>query len=85
MEQFVILKGWNGDLVFEIVDVIPLGYSIWNIGNNMKRGYLPLCRQLKNQRFPGSRDIDPNTLTCIKCTGALTIMKAVKEYQYLTR
>lgn len=29
---------------FELVDHVPLGYSIWNIGKNMADGYLPLCR-----------------------------------------
>lgn len=29
---------------FELVDRVPLGYSIWNIGENMADGYLPLCR-----------------------------------------
>lgn len=27
---------------FEIVDFIPYGYHIWNIGKNMQDGYLPL-------------------------------------------
>lgn len=27
---------------FEIVDFIPYGYKIWNIGHNMADGYLPL-------------------------------------------
>lgn len=31
-----------GKDTFEIVDFIPYGYHIWNIGRNMKEGYLPL-------------------------------------------
>lgn len=34
----------KGNDVFEIVDTVPLGYSIWNIGHNMPDGYLPFCR-----------------------------------------
>lgn len=29
---------------FEVVDSIPFGYHIWNIGKNMKEGYLPLVQ-----------------------------------------
>ena len=29
---------------FEVVDFVPAGYEIWNIGHNMIDGYLPLCR-----------------------------------------
>lgn len=28
---------------FELVDHVPNGYLIWNIGENMIDGYLPLC------------------------------------------
>lgn len=31
-----------GNHTFEIVDFIPYGYHIWNIGENMKKDYLPL-------------------------------------------
>ena len=29
---------------FEIVDYIPLGHVIWNIGKNMEEGYIPFVR-----------------------------------------
>ena len=47
---------------YEIVEAVPRGYMIWNIGSNAPEGYLPLCRPAQFQRFPGGRDIDPNTL-----------------------
>ena len=28
---------------FELVDRVPRGYFVWNIGKNMIDGYLPLC------------------------------------------
>lgn len=34
----------NGKDVFEIVDFIPYGYIIWNIGKNMTKGYIPLVQ-----------------------------------------
>lgn len=33
-----------GQHTFEIVDFIPYGYHIWNIGKNMKEDYLPLVQ-----------------------------------------
>lgn len=62
---------------FEIVDYIPHGYSIWNIGENMADGYLPLCRLCAVQPFPGGRSIETNTLKAIKCEGAQVILSAV--------
>ena len=60
---------------FELVDSVPLGYIIWNIGN-MADGYLPLCRLCAMQRFPGGRSIEPDTLKAIKCDGAQIILEA---------
>ena len=68
----------NGD-TFEIVDFIPLGFSIWNIGKNMPDGYLPLCRLSQRQPFPGGRNIETDTLKAIKIEGAQTILAAVSR------
>lgn len=62
--------------VFELVDFIPLGYEIWNIGEHMPDGYLPLCRLKAVQPFPGGREIEPNTLKAIKLDGAQTVLQA---------
>lgn len=61
---------------FELVDHVPLGYSIWNIGKNMADGYLPLCRLAAVQPFPGGRNIEVDTLKAIKCEGAQVILEA---------
>lgn len=61
---------------FELVDRVPLGYKIWNIGANMADGYLPLCRLCAIQPFPGGRSIEADTLKAIKCEGAQEILKA---------
>lgn len=62
---------------FEIVDFVPFGYQIWNIGENMPDGYLPLCRLKANQPFDGCREIETDTLKAIKIDGARIILKAI--------
>ena len=51
--------------VFEIVDKIPLGFYIWNIGENMGSDeWIPLAQDLK----PGDKEnfeINPDTLKAI--------------------
>lgn len=61
---------------FELVDHVPLGYSVWNIGKNMADGYLPLCRLAARQPFTGGRNIEVDTLKAIKCEGAQEILEA---------
>lgn len=58
---------------YEIVKSIPSDYYIWNIGRNMKEGYLPLCKLVKE----GGYDIDPNSLKAIKCEGAQEILSVI--------
>lgn len=62
---------------FELVDHVPHGYLIWNIGENMADGYLPLCRLCSVQPFPGGRNIEADTLKAIKCEGAQIILRAI--------
>ena len=49
---------------FEIVDRVPLGYHVWNIGENMPDGYLPLCRLCASRPFEGATAIDPSRKSC---------------------
>lgn len=68
--------------VYEVVDEVPLGYVIWNIGpNNAPQGYIPFCRPAHRQRFEGGREIDPTTLKAVKADGAADIMVAVGHGQ----
>lgn len=67
----------SGEHVFELVDRVPYGYMIWNIGKNMIEGYLPLCRLKAVQRFLGGRDIETDTLKAIKIDGADIILEAI--------
>lgn len=66
-----------GNHTFELIDCVPPGYEIWNIGKNMIDGYLPLCRLALRQRFPGAREIDVDSLKAIKTDGAQIILAAV--------
>lgn len=59
-----------------LVDEIPVGYKIWNIGRHGPEGYLPLCRPAREQPFEGARTIDAGTLKAIKVDGANEIMAA---------
>lgn len=63
----------SGNNTFTVVDEVPLGYEIWNIGKHMVDGYLPFCRIL-----PGDgRRVEVETLKAIKTEGAQKILAAV--------
>jgi len=66
-----------GRHVFEIIDHVPLGYEIWNIGKNMPEGYLPLCRLKNPQPYEGCREVEADTLKAIRVEDAQTILAAV--------
>lgn len=61
----VISRAFKED-VFQIVERIPNGFFVWNIGENMKSSeWIPLCQDL----HPGDKDdysINPDTLKAIK-------------------
>lgn len=64
--------------MYEIVDHIPKGYNIWNIGSHMPDGYLPLCmlKPESEQPFLGGQAIRTDNLKAIRCPEAQTIMAA---------
>lgn len=37
----------NATHTFEIVEKIPTGFFVWNIGENMTDGYIPICEILE--------------------------------------
>lgn len=63
----IINRSFNEN-VFQIVDRIPAGFFIWNIGANMKSTeWIPLCENL----HPEDKDdyhINPATLKAIRVT-----------------
>lgn len=66
----------DGKDTFELVDFIPYGYHIWNIGKNMIDGYLPLV-QLGG--YDGCQVI--NKKKALKIEGAQTILAAIGRGQ----
>lgn len=62
----------SGRHIFAVVDHVPYGYQIWNIGKNMIDGYLPLCKVI-----PGTHSVEPDTLKAIKIEGAQKILAAI--------
>ena len=52
--------------VFEIVDKIPFGFFVWNIGENMGHDeYIPICQDL-HPEDKDNYEINPHTLKAIK-------------------
>lgn len=62
----------SGKDTFELVDFIPYGYHIWNIGKNMIDGYLPLV-QLGG--YDGYQVV--GVKKAIRIDGAQTILNAI--------
>ena len=54
--------------IFEIVEKIPVGFFIWNIGENMGTDeYIPICEDLHPEDKDDYR-INPATLKAVKVT-----------------
>lgn len=66
-----------GEDIFEVLNTVPLGYKIWNIGRNMPDGYLPFCRLKAVQPFEGAQCIETDSLKAVKTEGAQVILAAV--------
>lgn len=63
--------------VFEIVERIPAGFFVWNIGENMGHDeYIPICEDL-HQEDKDNYEINPNTLKAIKLS--LEEVKALRK------
>lgn len=75
----IILESYYNKHEFELVDSVPLGYKIWNIGKNMIDGYLPLVQV---GGYDGCQ-VNTRTMKAIKADGAQTILAAV-VYGYYT-
>lgn len=65
----VITKdSWGRELTYEVVEVIPPRFSVWNIGEHMGSDeYIPLCEPANlEEPYRGLSAINPNTLKAIK-------------------
>lgn len=67
----------HGQYTYELVDYVPKGYEIWNIGHHMKDGYLPI---VESGGYDGCQVI-LETMKAIKLDGAQTVLKAVGRGQ----
>lgn len=72
IKSITVAESFGRRDTFEIVEEFPLGYTIWNIGQHMPDGYLPLCRVIA-----GTYQIEPDTLKAIKIDGAQKILAAI--------
>ena len=68
---FTSTKGVGPTYTYEIVDSIPQGYEIWNIGDNIEDGYLPLVQVGNDYK------VNTETMKVIKVDGAQTILAAM--------
>ena len=67
--------------VFEIVEKIPTGFFVWNIGNNMGHDeYIPLCKDL-HPEDKENFEIDTTTLKAIKLP--INEVKALRESAHI--
>lgn len=66
----------RGD-IFEIVEKIPSGFFVWNIGENMGTDeYIPICEDL-HPEDKDNYEINPNTVKAIKLS--VEEVKALRE------
>ena len=67
--------------VFEIVEKIPNGFFVWNIGDNMGHDeYIPLCKDL-HPEDKENFEIDATTLKAIKLP--INEVKALREAAHI--
>ena len=67
--------------IFEIVEKIPAGFFVWNIGDNMGHDeYIPLCKDL-HPEDKENFEIDATTLKAIKLP--INEVKALREAAHI--
>lgn len=67
---------------YQIVDKIPRGFFVWNIGDNMAPGWLPICESANDPESPYT--INATTLKAIKVDNAeeLELLREAAGYGY---
>jgi hypothetical protein len=65
----------DGKYTFEVINYVPYGYVIWNIGKNMIDGYLPLVQ------VDGEYQVNTKTMKAIKIEGAQKILAVTTHGQ----
>lgn len=72
MAQIVKTNEWGRTDIFEIVDAVPAGFQVWNIGEHAPKGYVPLCEPMPDDRW----SVNADTLKAIKHDHAREILRA---------
>lgn len=65
--------------VFKISDTIPEGYIIWNLGEKMPTGYLPVGKPTGKILSDGTRELEKDTLVAIPISEAQLILGLVND------
>jgi hypothetical protein len=63
----------DGKYTFEIIDYVPYGYVIWNVGKNMIDGYLPIVQLCGEDGC----QVNTETMKAIKLKDAQIILAAI--------
>ena len=72
MAQVVKTNEWGRTDVFEVVDAVPAGFFVWNVGEHAPAGYIPLCESLPDDKW----SVNLGTLKAIKNEHAAEILRA---------
>lgn len=93
-DEYIVHRSRFGDEhKFWIVDTVPVGYRIWNIGEHAPEGYIPLClcdhdyhvdvTSLKAVRV--ENELDRMRILEAAGWGAESLVSAEKNYRRLLR
>ena len=65
---------WGRTDVYEVVDSVPAGFMVWNIGEYAPAGYVPLVELLPGEDW--QHNVNMDTLKAIKSDHAREILRA---------
>lgn len=54
---------WGNTSVYEVVDRVPNGYEVWNIGRHAPEGYVPFCIC-----YPDTYEVQLDKLKAVRMT-----------------
>ena len=72
MAKIKMVREWGRVDAFEVVDAVPAGFFVWNIGSHAPSGYVPLCEAVPG----GGYKVNLGTLKAIKSRHAREILRA---------
>lgn len=78
MAEIVKDNGYGRTDHYEIVDAVPAGFFVWNIGEHAPAGYVPLCESMPDDEW----SVNLDTLKAIKHDHAREILRAASYGGY---